>query len=224
MIALWIILGICLFIGILLSFSLTVYVKITDEVGVWIGALGYKQQLNSDKPKKEKKEKKPKKAKEKKKTKKSSKEKKPKTEKANEKSFSDTVELAVNLIKSIVPNSVSMLKHLRIEQLVLYMTVAEEDADQTAISYGRISGGIYNFLGVLDSALKLKIKTVDIIPDFVTGEAVYDISFKVKLRFCHIIFAGFGILFKFLANTIKNTKSKPSKTDIKKEKAVHADE
>ncbi len=204
MIALYIVLGIIFFFAILLTFSITIYIKITDEVSILVGAFGYKKSIDFEIKDTDEKE-------EQKKKKKASKlddaSKKVSDKKANEKSLSQTLDFAITLIKSIFPNSIRMLKHIRIECLKLYMTVASDDAAQTAIAYGVATTSIHTLLGVLDNTFKLKIKSVDIVPDFVSGEAKYDISFKVKLRFVHILFASIGIIFKIIVNTMKNKKN-----------------
>ncbi|MFZ2538152.1 MAG: DUF2953 domain-containing protein [Oscillospiraceae bacterium] len=211
MIALYIVSGIIIVFAILLAFSITIYVKITDEVSILVGAFGYKQSIDFDKDDAEEKEKT-------KKKKKSSKlddaSKKVSDKKANEKSLSQTLDFAITLIKSIFPNSMRMLKHIRITSLKLCMTVACEDADQTAIAYGVATASIHTLLGVLDNTFKLNIKSVDIAPDFVSGEAKYDISFKVKLRFVHMLFASIGIIVKIIVNTMKNKKSVKVKEQV----------
>lgn len=207
MTAVWILLGILAFFAVLLSFSMTIYVKITEEVTVWLGVFGYRCRLDFDQDKPPKKKKSPKI----KEAKLEDAKKKVKSKKATEKSLSETLDFAVTLIKSIFSNSVQMLKHIRITGLRLYMTVACDSADETAITYGAMTMAIYTLLGVLDQTFKLKIKSMDIVPDFVTGEPKYDIYFKVKLRFCHMIFAAFGILFKIITNTIKYSNTKTDK-------------
>lgn len=219
MIALWIILGIIIFFGILLSFSITIYIKITHEVEIFVGAFGYKKNIDFDKSDTAENEK-PKKKKKSSKLEDASK--KVTKKKANKKSFSETLDFAITLIKSIAPNSIRMLKHIRITKLKLFMTVACEDADRTGIVYGEASASIYTLLGVLDNTFKLKIKSVDIVPDFISGEAKYDISFKVKLRLIHILFAAIGIIFKIIVNTLKskNNKEKVENKPPRNKKAV----
>ena len=204
LIAVWIVLGIFGFFAILLCFSFTIYIKITDEVFLSLGAFGYKKAIKfgledkeqSSKPKSQKKP-----------TKAQSATKKVTQKKATQKSLSQTLDFAITLMKSIVPQSVKMLKHIRFHKLKLHMTVADDDADQTAINYGRVSTAVYTLLGVLDNSFKLSIKSVDIQPDFVTGEAEYDISFCVKLRFIHIIGGAIGMICKIVVNTIKHKKN-----------------
>lgn len=209
MTALWIILGIVVFVAAVLSFSLTIYVSITDHVEMKAGIFGYRKTvfpMEEESPEEERRE--PEKAKKKKRRKKKSADLEKKKKELGEnppdkKTFGETLELIVTMVKSILPGTAKLLSHLRITQLRLYMTVAEDEADRTAIEYGAVSAGIYNLLAILDQAFTLKVKAVDVVPDFVTGEAVYDISFRVKLRLGNILGAGIGIFFKILVNTIK---------------------
>lgn len=196
MIILYILLGLLALVLLFLMFSAVLYVEIKDEVSLKVGYMGLKFKIplekSEDKPEKKKTTKK----------KKGVKEKLPEKE-PSEKSFSETVEFAVTLAKSVLPNAVKLLSRLRFTKVKIYMTVASEDADDTAVNFGRVSAGIYNLLGIMDNAFTLKIKSVDIVPDFVTGEAQYDVSFKVKLRLIHVLAAGAGMFFKFVVNTIK---------------------
>ncbi|MEG0571061.1 MAG: hypothetical protein RR497_05395, partial [Oscillospiraceae bacterium] len=124
--------------------------------------------------------------------------------------FAQTVQTILSLIKAAFEPAKYLLKKVRITSLFINMTVSDDDADKTAIKYGQVSAGIYNLLAHLDNLIKLKIKCVNISPDFVTGQAKYDIAFKVKIRLYVVLFAGIRIFSKFVANTItkssRNTK------------------
>ncbi|WMJ22237.1 hypothetical protein RBG61_09575 [Paludicola sp. MB14-C6] len=203
MTALIIIGSIIAFFALLLSFSLTVYVSIQEEVKIAIGAFGYRYHIDLDDDGKPKKPKKKKKKKKQTAEKKQENIKKP-SKKPDSKSFGETIEFALSLLRAVIKPTLKLLKHTRITKLSLYMTVCGEEADETAIFFGQVSTGIYNLLGHLDNLITLKVKSVDIVPDFVSDEAKYNIFFKVKLRFCHIIGALISMIVKFLVNTIKN--------------------
>lgn len=215
MLALWIILSIIAFFTILLSYSLTFYVYIKENVKIYVGAFGYRKHIVltqeeevEDADSKDAKDiKKPKKKKSQESQKKIS------TEKSNENSFFETVSFIIDAIKNSAPKAIKMLKHMRVKIVRFHMSVTRENADETAVAYGGISASIYNLLAVLDNSFKLKIKSINISPDFVSDKAEYDIFFKFKLRFWHIIVAFIGILFKFIANTTKNSKSINKKKD-----------
>lgn len=200
MTGLWVTVGILAFLALLLSVSVTVTVRITDEVRVWIGALGYRYPLLPPRRKQEagpEAEQPPEKASEG-----SGHKARKKGEKPGERSFSETVELAATLLRSLLPPAGRMLRHIRFTGVRIYMTVAREEADQTAIAYGAVSAGVYNLLGMLDSLFTLRVKWVDILPDFVSGEPVYRISFRAKLRVGCILAGALRMLYNLAVNTI----------------------
>ena len=211
MTGLWVTAGILACLALLLSVSVTVTVKITDEVRVWIGAVGYRYPLCP--PRRTQKTEKTA-AKPAKKTAGASGKKTGQTEKkAGEHSFSETVELAVTLLKSLLPPAGRMLRHIRFTGVRIDVTVAREEADQTAIAYGAVSAGVYNLLGMLDSLFTLRVKSVDILPDFVTGESVYRIAFQAKLRVVWILAGALRMLYNLAVNTIFANRGKKEGPD-----------
>lgn len=215
MTAVWILLGIVLFFALLLSCSLTFYVKIGERVSLSVGICGFRYRILPGREKSEqKRRKKEEKAKRKKKKKAdgdlSQKKKKLAEKKPDETTFSETLEFIRAIVGAVLPGTVKMLSHLRLIGLRLQMTVACEDADQTAIRYGQVSAGIYTLLAAIDNAIRLRVKWVDILPDFVSGEPRYDISFRVKLRLCHIVGGGIGMLFRLLVNIMKDRDDPPA--------------
>lgn len=199
MTAVWIILSIVLILAVLLSCSVAVTVAIKDEVRIWVGAFGirFPLELNGEKAEKPVKRKKVK-------TKDAdSHEDKSKPDK---KSLGETVEFALMLLKSIVPSAVRLASHIRFASVRIDVTVAEDDADRTAIEYGAVSAGIYNLLATLDQLFTLRVKSVDVQPDFVSGESKYDIFFRAKLRFWNILTAAIGIFFKLIVHTMSAKK------------------
>jgi len=221
--ALIIVSSIVLVIALLLSFSLTVYVCIKEEVSLSVGAFGYKHKFDfddeddddDDDDDDEQEEKN-----QKKKRKKDKDEQGKTTSTVNEKTLGKTIKFVFSIIKSVLKPTGKLLSHIRITKFSLYMTVCGEDADETAIKYGQVSMGVYNLLGHLDNLIKVKIKGVDIISDFVSDEPQYDIYFKVKLRLCHILWAGLRIFTRFLVNTIKNKRQQKPLPQKQEKKTV----
>lgn len=208
-----------LFFLLLLSFSLTVYVKITDEVKVSVGAFGFRKNIDFSDEKKEELEKKKlkeKKAKGKKQQTSKKQKSKPK-EKVNEKTFGETIEFALLVIKSVANPTKDLLKNIRLTNVHINMTVCDEDANDTAIKFGQVCAGVYSLLGYLDQLLTVKIKKVNIKPDFVSDEPQYNIHFKAKIRLFHIIGSAFGIIYNFIVNTIKANNEIQKQNQIKKE-------
>lgn len=199
MTALIVIACIIAFFALLFCFSITVYVKITDQVRFFLGAFGFKKEISFDEKDKEKPVKKKKKSSDKP-AKKSQPEKKPTKE-----SFSDSIEAAMLILKSVIRPAAKLLKHIRLEIVKLNMTVCGDSADELAIEYGAICTAIYALLGHLKQLIHVKLnnKKMCIRADFVGDLPEYDIYFKVKLRFGCIISSAAGMIFGVLVNTIK---------------------
>lgn len=192
MTALIVLASIVLFFAILLYPSFTVYVKIADEITIKVGAYGLKFTIIPQKEKAEKP----------KKTKGEPSKKKPKS-KVDETTFGETVELVLTAIKAVLKPTAKLLSKVRLQAVDINIAVCGDDADKTAVKYGQINIAIFNTLSNLKRFIKVKIKRVDIRPDFVGDEDRYDIFFKVKLRLYQILGAGFSIFFKMVVNIIK---------------------
>lgn len=106
------------------------------------------------------------------------KEKKPKSSTKSEKKAgekkSDTekekFQLAASEIFDLVGDAQGVFKKLltalRAEQLELRFPVHGQDAAATALLYGRVNAFFYSGLAVLQNTVRLKIKDIEIIPDF----------------------------------------------------------
>lgn len=218
MTALWIIGGIILLIALLLLLSVTVYVKIGETVQVKIGACGLRFTVFPSKEK-EKKGKKPEKARRKKPE-------KPKAavpeEKAGARSFSETAAFAVAILKAVVPGAVELVRKIRVTRMRVFLSVGAEDADTAAVRYGQTCAGVYGVLACIDKAMTLKVKEVNVVPDFVTGEVRYDISFCAKLRIGSAAAAALGILFKLAAVFLRRPEKRADAPSVPSQKAARS--
>ena len=239
MIALYIILGIILFIVIAFSIRVSVIVEMTDKNKVIVKYLFLKfTVLDSSKPKTEK----PKKEKAKK-------DKQPKQEEgacqeatpqAQEKGNSFLKQLYTDhgydgIVKMLVgvKNSLSsffgkLYKTITINELYLTMHITGKDAADTAIQYGKISSWLFPLLGKLASTCKMKKYDVDISPDFLGVKNEADLYLRVSLVPIKVtnalIVLAVQLLFKVILKVLfTNNKSKKS-VNIKKEEAKATEE
>lgn len=216
MTVLWIILGVLLLLALLLSVSAAVRVSIEDKVTISVGALGIYRSipLDGDEKPSRKKKIKPKKKSAVKKTEGDKKT----SAKPDEKSFGETVHFAILLLKSILPGAAALSTHIRLTGLRIRLQVGSGDADRTAVAYGGACAGVYTLLGALSNWMTLKIRTIDIYPDFVGGETEYHISFTAKLRLFHIVSAAIGIFYKLVVNTMRDRTEQTAANQIKPSK------
>lgn len=177
MLWLYILLGIALFVALVMFIPITLRASYKEEFwcAVYIGFV--KLQLVPAKPKKEKK-----------KVKKQT----PKTEqpkKATEKKPSLIkkygIEWLLNLIKRVAELAVSALQdffsHILVKKLSLSISVAGDDAADTAIKYGKYCAVVYPAVGTIVRVVKSKGYGVDINPNF-SEKAETEIHFDFAAR------------------------------------------
>lgn len=178
MLWLYILLGIALFVALVMFIPITLRASYKEEFwcAVYIGFV--KLQLVPAKPKKEKK----------KKVKKQT----PKTEqpkKSTEKKPSLIkkygIEWLLNLIKRVAELAVSALQdffsHILIKKFSLSISVAGDDAADTAIKYGKYCAVVYPAVGTIVRVVKCKGYGVDINPNF-SEKAETEINFDFVAR------------------------------------------
>ena len=198
MTAWWIALAVAALLTAFLLASVTVKVMISDTVRIWVGAFGIRFLILPAKQKKQRKRKQKKKVTSARKKKPAEKSRKKPKEKPHEQSFGETVSFAVDLLRSTVPGAAALLKKIRFVNMRVFVSVGADSADETAIRYGMVCGAVYNTLAAIDSMITLRVKSVDVVSDFVTGEMRYDISFLAKLRIGSILKAAIGILISIV--------------------------
>lgn len=178
MLWLYILLGIALFVALVMFIPITLRASYKEDFwcAVYIGFV--KLQLVPAKPKKEKK---------KKVKKQTPKTKQPK--KATEKKPSLIkkygIEWLLNLIKRVAELAVSALQdffsHILVEKLSLSISVAGDDAADTAIKYGKYCAVVYPAVGTIVRVVKCKGYGVDINPIF-SEKAETEINFDFVAR------------------------------------------
>lgn len=191
MLWLYILLGIALFVALVMFIPITLRASYKEKFwcAVYIGFV--KLQLVPAKPKKEKKKK------VKKQTPKTEQSKKP-TEKKPSLIKKYGIEWLLNLIKKVAELAVSALQdffsHILVKKLSLSISVAGDDAADTAIKYGKYCAVVYPAVGTIVRVVKCKGYGVDINPNF-SEKAETEISFDFAAR----IFA-----FRLIALAVKH--------------------
>ena len=178
MLWLYILLGIALFVALVMFIPITLRASYKEDFwcAVYIGFV--KLQLVPAKPKKEKKKK------VKKQTPKTEQSKKP-TEKKPSLIKKYGIEWLLNLIKRVAELAVSALQdffsHILIKKFSLSISVAGDDAADTAIKYGKYCAVVYPAVGTIVRVVKCKGYGVDINPNF-SEKAETDINFDFVAR------------------------------------------
>lgn len=203
----WIIfLCLILFILFLLSFSITLKIKLDDNINVWFCFMFFKFKLYPLKDKKLN----PKKTNKKQnhKNKKSNKNNYDDKEKSKKQKpdFKETVMLIIDVIKSTVKPLKNLFNHIRITDVKINMAVGGEDAYNTTITYGKTITAINGSIAFLKNFINVKVRYINVFCDYNISQIKQDMSFKIKLRGFIIIFAGLCIIYNILVNTFKRNK------------------
>ncbi len=117
----------------------------------------------------------------------------------------ETAALAAGSLKKL-------FHHIVIKKLSLDVSVAGEDAAQTALSYGKLCALIYPAVSVLVSQTKTKWYGVSVFPDFseqAQTKAKFEVQSRVKVLF--LLSAGVGFLVKFTAVRLQKQPQKSEK-------------
>lgn len=177
MLWLYILLGIVLFIALVMFIPITLRASYKEEFwcAVYIGFV--KLQLVPAKPKKEKKKVK----------KQTPKTKQPKKKEEKKPSLIKKygIEWLLNLIKKVAELVVSALQdffsHILVKKFSLSISVAGDDAADTAIKYGKYCAIVYPAVGTIVRVVKCKGYGVDINPNF-SEKAETEINFDFVAR------------------------------------------
>lgn len=221
MLALYIILGILLFLFLLTLFNIYVFVIFEDELSLSVKVAFLKFKILPPEEKKKKAGKKPKKEKKKKRKKKKKSDKKPEKKKQNKLSAyfkQKGVSGIVNIVKRVSKLAVGVLKDLfkkiTVEKLKIEIKIAGETAEDTAVHYGEVCSVFFPALRLITEIVKVKLYDVNVTPDFSDDAKSYakaDIIAKIRILsiFKIAFFRAFEVLRLYL-------KARPKK--IKKDK------
>lgn len=144
------------------------------------------------------------------KTKKAKKEKKKKKEKKENKTLKKLkalwkkrgLEGIVELIKEIAAIAGGLLgcvfKHIFIQKLDLYITVAFEDASDTAVKYGYACAGVYPAMAVILRVFRYKDYNISITPDFDKKQTEITVDTELRIVPWFVMVGAAQALFRFL--------------------------
>ncbi len=108
-------------------------------------------------------------------------------------SFSDTVSESLTLIPSLLKRLLALLKHCEIKKLKIKIVCAEEDAAQTAISYGKCYAVVAPLVGFLHATMTISKKgeDIDISCDYLNETGVFEFETSLQVRVFRVLVALF---------------------------------
>lgn len=93
----------------------------------------------------------------------------------------DTLNLALDIFKALKAKLGKFITSVKITNLYIDFHVADLDAFDCALKFGKLNAILGNILGFLYWNFKVKKKSINVQPKYNSNDSVYDISFKVKL-------------------------------------------
>jgi hypothetical protein len=90
-------------------------------------------------------------------------------------------------LKLVLEKFKELLKHTRFSDVVLDLTVATDNASDTALLYGKLSSIIYPVLSLVDNSMKFTPKKLSVRTDFTATEMTFNLSGTLKVRLIYIL-------------------------------------
>ncbi|MFA5659512.1 MAG: hypothetical protein WC900_09555 [Oscillospiraceae bacterium] len=111
-----------------------------------------------------------------------------------------------------------LVKAIRIYDVDIFLAVANDDAYECAMKYGKINIIVYNVITLISLIFRVKVKRVFIESRFNSSKGDYSLKLTVKVRPSTLIAIGFCGLVNFLYVTLKHRKElkKIKETELQK--------
>lgn len=100
-------------------------------------------------------------------------------------------------LKTVLSKIRHSLKHVKINRLVLDISVATENAAKTAVTYGTVCTAVYPVIALLEDCTTVKFKQVSLRADFNAAKPFFSGSGTVSLAPIHIIIAAVAVFNEY---------------------------
>ena len=194
--------SILLFIALFLTLPFHIEIRQEDSLLVTVRLLGVKlYRFDPNAPEKEKKPKK-----KGKKKKKPGDEKKPPDKKREKDKTKETLSLVFDLLGDAMRALGRLVKRLKIVRLRIRLTVAEGDAAETAVSYGKMCAYVYGGFATASNLIKIKNPDIKINADFTKEDYSFSLLCVVSVALWMPLVAAFRLLWALLKRTVARAK------------------
>lgn len=117
--------------------------------------------------------------------------------------FSEKLSMIKMVLLSSKKGLRRLLKGIRFDDIAVDFFVANEDACEAAIDYGKMNILVYNGISFLRTFFTISLEHINITCKYNSSDSVYDGSLKVKLTPRTAVAAGVSIVFRILVNIVK---------------------
>ena len=115
-----------------------------------------------------------------------------------EKGKIEGVKFCLALIKLAFSRIIWVIKKIKFKKLFLDISVASDDAANTAISYGALCAAVYPLVNFIDQNTGFGVKKVNIYTDFDKLSPEIEVSVSAKTRLIYAVIAAVSMLFAYL--------------------------
>lgn len=126
----------------------------------------------------------------------------------------------IKLVKRILISSKKglrmLLRDIKIYDIFIDIDVADLDAAEAAISYGKMNAIVYNAISFIRVFFTISLKKIIINCKYNSDESRYDFAASVRIRPSVIILAVISIAFNYYVNLKKEEKNKDIERNVEK--------
>lgn len=123
--------------------------------------------------------------------------------KKEKRDFAAIIGAAMDFIASLGGGAKLLLRHVRVYRVRMSIVVAEDDAAQTAITFGRMNALVYTAYTAARGLINLQKPDISIAPDFTVQEGSYLFEARGRLLPIVAVAAAVRIGAAFLVKTVK---------------------
>lgn len=123
----------------------------------------------------------------------------------------DKLEMIFSIIRASKKGVRRVLKGIYFTDVDINFTVADEDAYECAMKYGRINAYLCTLLGLVKGYFGMRAKRISVACRYNSSDSVYDFSFKLKIRLGTAVFSILSIFINYLINNNKEDEEKQIK-------------
>lgn len=117
------------------------------------------------------------------------------------KSLSDKIEFLVGIWESAQRPMLRIFRGFRLKDLYIDFVIADEDAYDCALKYGKYSALVYNGIAFFSQLFTVRLKTIDVRPQFGVSKGRWDAAGKLYFRLGTVVIAGAWFLITYFFRT-----------------------
>ena len=116
-------------------------------------------------------------------------------------SLGDKIEKLLGIWESAQRPMLKIFKGFKLKDLYIDFEIADEDACDCALKYGKYSALIYNGIAFFSELFTVRLKTIDVRPAFGVSKGRWDAAGKLYFRLGTMVIAGAWFLITYIFRT-----------------------